>query len=92
LNLMIAESDHGGQRIRAPLRTALAVTDGFLPSRQTILTRAKREWIIPNAAQSDDELIGRLTDLAGRYLNAARWGVTALREQLRGNRGDDLYG
>lgn len=92
LNLMIAESDHGGQRIRAPLRTALAVTDGFLPSRQTILTRAKREWIIPNAAQSDEELIGRLTDLAGRYLNAARWGVTALREQLRGNRGDDLYG
>lgn len=92
LNLMIAESDHGGQRIRAPLRTVLAVTDGFLPSRQTILTRAKREWIIPNAAQSDEELIGRLTDLAGRYLNAARWGVTALREQLRGNRGDDLYG
>lgn len=92
LNLMIAESDHGGQRVRAPLRTALAVTDGFLPSRQTILTRAKREWIIPNAAQSDEELIGRLTDLAGRYLNAARWGVTALREQLRGNRGDDLYG
>ncbi|MDP3841298.1 MAG: protein DpdH [Oxalobacteraceae bacterium] len=92
LNLMIAESDHGGQRIRAPLRTALAVTDGFLPSRQTILTRAKREWFIPNAGQSDDELIGRLTDLAGRYLNAARWGVTALREQFRESRGEDLYG
>ena len=91
LNLMIAESDHGGQRIRAPLRTALAVTDGFLPSRQTILTRAKCEWIIPNAAQSDEELIGRLTDLAGRYLNAARWGVTALREQLRDTRDGDIY-
>jgi len=92
LNLMIAESDHGGQRIRAPLRTALAVTDGFLPSRQTILTRAKGEWIVPNSAQSDDELIGRLIDLAGRYLNAARWGVTALREQFRDSGGDDLYG
>ncbi len=92
LNLMIAESDHQGQRIRAPLRTALAVTDGFLPSRQTILTRAKREWFIPNAAQSTEELIGRLTDLAGRYLNAARWGVTALREQFRDSRGDDLSG
>ena len=92
LNLMIAESDHGGQRIRAPLRTALAVTDGFLPSRQTILTRAKREWIIPNSAQTEEELISRFTDLAGRYLNAARWGVTALRAQLRDNRSDDLYG
>ena len=92
LNLMIAESDHGGVRIRSPLRTALAVTDGFLPSRQTILTRAKREWIIPSSAQTEEELISRLTDLAGRYLNAARWGVTALREQLRNNRSDDLYG
>lgn len=91
LNLMIAESDHGGQRIRAPLRTALAVTDGFLPSRQTILTRAKREWIIPNSTQTEEELISRFTDLAGRYLNAARWGVTALREQLRDNGSDDLY-
>lgn len=92
LNLMIAESDYGGERIRAPLRTALAVTDGFLPSRQTILTRAKREWIIPNAGESDEEVIGRLTDLAGRYLNAARWGLKALREQLQSNGGDDLYG
>jgi hypothetical protein len=92
LNLMIAESDDdSGQRIRAPLRTALAVTDGFLPSRQTILTRAKREWIIPNAAPSDEELIGRLTDFAGRYLNAARWGVKELREQLRDHRTGDLY-
>jgi hypothetical protein len=91
LNLMIAESDHGGVRVRAPLRTALAVTDGFLPSRQTILTRAKREWLIPNAALNDEELISRLTDLAGRYLNAARWGVSSLREQFRENRSDDLH-
>jgi hypothetical protein len=83
LNLMIAESDHQGRRIRAPLRTALAVTDGFLPSRQTILTRAKREWIIPNTAATQEEIVLRYVDLAGRYLNAARWGVDALREQYR---------
>lgn len=92
LNLMIAESDHGGQRVRAPLRTALAVTDGFLPSRQTILTRAKREWSIPNTAHNEDELIRRFVDLAGRYLNAARWGVHSLREQFRDRSSDDLYG
>ena len=86
LNLMIAESDHAGKKVRAPLRTALAVTDGFLPSRQTILTRAKREWVIPNAYSSEDELLQRLTRMAGRYLNAARWGLEALREQYRNSR------
>lgn len=81
LNLMIAESDHQGRRVRAPLRTALAVTDGFLPSRQTILTRAKREWIIPNTASDDEQIVRRFVALAGRYLNAARWGVNSLRDQ-----------
>ncbi len=82
LNLMIAESDHGGVRVRAPIRTALAVTDGFLPSRQTILTRAKQEWLIPNTAASPQAIIDRMVSLAGRYLNAARWGAKALREQF----------
>lgn len=91
LSLMISESDHGGQRVRAPLRTALAVTDGFLPSRQTILTRAKREWVIPNIGGSDEEVIQRLTNMAGRYLNAARWGIAALREQFLRSQEDDLY-
>lgn len=83
LNLMIAESDDQGQRVRAPLRTAIAVTDGFLPSRQTILTRAKREWIIPNTAATEQEIIQRFVEFAGCYLNAARWGVDALREQYQ---------
>lgn len=82
LSLMIAESDHGGKRVRAPIRTALAVTDGFLPGRQTILTRAKQEWFIPNTAATPEAIIDRLTDLAGRYLNAARWGADALLEQF----------
>jgi hypothetical protein len=91
LSLMISESDYGGQRIRAPLRTALAVTDGFLPSRQTILTRAKREWVIPNMGSSEEEVIRRLTRMAGRYLNAARWGMSALRDQYKNTQGQDLY-
>jgi hypothetical protein len=86
LNLMIAESDEligkDMVRVRAPIRTALAVTDGFLPSRQTILTRAKQEWLIPNTAASPQAMIDRMVSLAGRYLNAARWGAKALREQF----------
>ena len=83
LNLMIAESDYAGVRVRAPIRTALAVTDGFLPSRQTILTRARQEWMIPNSAPSRDAIVDRFVSLAGRYLNAARWGATELREQFK---------
>ncbi|MHB1056923.1 MAG: protein DpdH [Rhodanobacter sp.] len=91
LNLMIAESDHQGRRIRAPLRTALAVTDGFLPSRQTILTRAKREWIIPNSPGTEEEIFERLIELSGRYLNAARWGAEALTKQYAIRSGKSLY-
>jgi hypothetical protein len=92
LNLMIAESDHGGVRVRAPIRTALAVTDGFLPSRQTILTRAKQEWLIPNTAATPQAIIGRMVSLAGRYLNAARWGAKALREQFEINPTGEIEG
>ena len=92
LNLMIAESDHGGVRVRAPIRTALAVPDGFLPSRQTILTRAKQEWLIPNTAASPQAIIDRMVSLAGRYLNAARWGAKALREQFEVDSAGELEG
>lgn len=90
LNLIIAESDHGGIRVRAPIRTALAVTDGFLPGRQTILTRAKQEWFIPNTEASPEAIVARLTNLAGRYLNAARWGAAALQEQFKRSNVADL--
>lgn len=78
LNLMIAESHHSGRQIRAQLRTALAVTDGFLPSRQTILTRAGGEWIIPSDSRDDADIVRHLTAMTGRYLNAARWGLANL--------------
>ena len=90
LNLIIAESDYGGKRVRAPIRTALAVTDGFLPGRQTILTRAKQEWFIPNTEATPEAIVERLTNLAGRYLNAARWGADALQEQFKKKKVADL--
>lgn len=79
LSMIIAESEHGGERVRAPIRTALAVTDGFMPQRDTILTRAKGEWIIADDYGSSEALLERLVEMAGRYLNAARWGRAALR-------------
>jgi hypothetical protein len=96
MNLMIAESDElvgkEMRRVRAPIRTALAVTDGFLPSRQTILTRAKQEWLVPNTAATPQAIIARMVSLAGRYLNAARWGAKALREQFEVNPAGEIEG
>lgn len=84
LSLIIAESDdEHGVRVRAPIRTALAVTDGFMPQRDTILTRAKGEWVISSVYESDDEMLDHLVEMAGRYLNAARWGRAAIRRQFQ---------
>jgi hypothetical protein len=82
LSMIIAESEHGGFRVRAPIRTALAVTDGFMPQRDTILTRARGEWIIASEYGSEEALLDRFVEMAGRYLNAARWGRAALRAQF----------
>jgi len=58
------------------MRTALAVTSGFIKGFDTVATRAVYEWEIKvNFRQSDKNLfIDNVCDLAGRYLNAARLG------------------
>lgn len=82
LDIVIAESDDQGQRVRGTIRTALAVTDGFLPGRQTLLTRAKAEWVIPSEGMADELVVARLVRLTGRYLNAARWGLGLLKKRF----------
>lgn len=93
LDIMIAESDHQGVRVRAPIRTAVAVTDGFLAGRQTVLTRAREQWVVPSEGLSEDAVVRRLVELTGRYLNAARIGVATLRAEFARRRSDskDLY-
>lgn len=93
LDIMIAESDEHGIRVRAPIRTAFAVTDGYLAGRQTVLTRAKEQWVVPSEGLSEETIVHKLVDLTGRYLNAARWGVQHLKNEFaRANQsGNDLY-
>lgn len=93
LKIMIAESDHQGVRVRTPIRSAVAVTDGFLAGRTTVLTRAREEWVVPSEGLSEEAIVQYLVNLAGRYLNAARWGLAYLREAFRqsASGGQDLY-
>lgn len=93
LDIMIAESDEHGRRVRAPIRTAVAVTDGFLAGRQTVLTRAKEQWVVPSEGLGEEAIVQKAVELTGRYLNAARWGADYLREEFARARdsGGNLY-
>ena len=50
-----------GTSMRATMRTAIALTDGYLAFRDTILTRARREWVIGGQVQSET-VDGRMMD------------------------------
>ena len=82
LNVCIYEGEYDGQKVRATMRTALAVTDGYLSFRQTILTRAGGEWVVGGQTQSDSEIKAEIIDMVGAYLNAARWGGDELKRRF----------
>lgn len=79
LKVCIQEGEYEGRKVRATMRTALALTDGYLSFRDTILTRARREWVVGGRQQSDDEVKAAVVEMTGAYLNAARWGADGLR-------------
>jgi hypothetical protein len=83
LKVCIQEGEYEGKKVRATMRTALALTDGYLTFRDTILTRAQREWVIGGRAQSDNEIKDGVVEMVGAYLNAARWGESELRSMFR---------
>lgn len=93
LDIMIAESDEKGVRVRAPIRTAVAVTDGFLAGRQTVFTRAREEWVVPSEGMDEETVANLLVEFTGRYLNAARWGIAQLKREFSAAKHDldDLY-
>ena len=82
LKVCIQEGERDGKKVRATMRTALALTDGYLSFRDTILTRAQREWVIGGRTQSDDEIKAGVVEMVGAYLNAARWGDDELRRRF----------
>lgn len=86
LEVCVQEGSYEGKKVRATMRTALALTDGYLQSRDTILTRAQRVWVIGNQQKSDEEIANDVVNMVGAYLNAARWGDDGLRTRF------DRYG
>jgi hypothetical protein len=79
LNVLIQEGVRDGVKQFATMRSAIAVTDGYLAGKDTIATRAKREWVVESQLDNDDEVLGRTKRLVASYLNAARWGQDELK-------------
>lgn len=83
--LMEEEVHHGEQRL-CPLKSVIAVTEGFagyLHVRDGILGRTGYEWLIESASQNESETLERIFDFCGRYLNAARHGVEDLESAFK---------
>lgn len=93
LDAMIREGIRSGRQELCTMRTALAVTEGYLTNRETVMTRAQFEWRIEDRPfTSEAEAIRTFTDLVGGYLNAARWGKAKLEREFerRSDKDDDL--
>jgi hypothetical protein len=63
----------------ATIRSAIAVTDGYLGGRNTLATRAGREWVVDSSLDSETETLDRTKKLVAAYLNAARYGEQGLK-------------
>lgn len=87
LNVLIQEGVRDGIRVLATMRSVIAVTDGYLAGKDTIATRAKREWIVESHLSSEAEVLRRTRALVASYLNAARWGYRELVHHFENNGG-----
>jgi hypothetical protein len=67
----------------ATIRSAIAVTDGYLDGRNTLATRAGREWIVESRLDTEDEILRRTKLLVASYLNAARIGENGLKKHYQ---------
>jgi hypothetical protein len=81
--ILIQHGQTAGERTHATIRSVIAVTDGYLAGRDTLATRAGREWIVESRFESEAEVLLRTKLLVAFYLNAARHGEAALKTFYR---------
>lgn len=87
LKVCIQEGEYEGKKVRATMRTAIALTDGVLSFRDTMFTRARKEWIVGGRDMTEAQIKEATVDLVGAYLNAARWGEEELKRLFSSNAG-----
>lgn len=88
IDSLLEESITAGEQELCTLRSAIAVTDGYsgyLKRQGTIKTRAQYEWYISDQVEEGAVLDQRIIEFVARYLNAARFGATELKQQWAQN-------
>lgn len=76
--VLIQEGVRDGKQVYATMRSVIAVTDGWTIGRETIATRAEREWIVESQIESETEILALTRSMVAAYLNAARYGQANL--------------
>lgn len=92
LDAVIKEAVRDGEQVLCTMRTALAVTEGYISDRDTVLTRAQYEWFIDDIPHRGDpeSTIKVIIEMVGSYLNAARFGQVELDLQYNKSANKDL--
>jgi len=90
--ILIQHGEMDGQQTHATIRSVIAVTDGYLAGRDTLATRAGREWVVESRLESEEEVLLRTRKLVASYLNAARHGEATLKAIYHQVRLDDPSG
>jgi hypothetical protein len=78
--VLIQEGETSKGTEYATIRSAIAVTDGYLGGKNTLATRAGQEWVVESRLESEDETLARTKKLVASYLNAARIGEEGLKD------------
>lgn len=84
LDVIKMEGVRAGEAERCPLRTALAVTEGYLSPYDTLKTRVGYEFVLREQPAAEHELLATIINMVGAYLNAARLGPARLRDWFEG--------
>jgi len=85
IDSLMQEEVRGGEEVLCPLHSAIAVTTGYAGytrRRDTLHTRAGYEWRIETHGETRQQVLDRIKDFCGRYLNAARHGESNLASSL----------
>ena len=83
LDAMNREGIREGKQELCVMRTAIAVTRGYLSNRETVRTRAVYAWELEDTPFAENQTaLDAIVRLVGGYLNAARFGQERLNEMF----------
>jgi hypothetical protein len=87
LDITVEKAVTDGKQVLCTMRTAMAVTEGYLTNKDTIRTRAEATWHIEDNRHGElDNVLDAVREFVGAYLNAMRVGKNKLEKLYAENR------